>query len=285
MKRITYLLALLPVFCAVTEAKGQYVVTREAVVVENSRGDKVVDISSVDSDRMTVQVAGIKVVLGPESRTPPVPAATSPAVAVPAAPKDKRMARPGHIGFMEVGINMLPAPDYSGYGDRSFLDLRHAASLQWAFSIPGISFKLDREGWLSISTGLQLIWNNYVFTNPVTLAKEDGRVVPVAVDNPKKTKISSFGLQIPVLLELNLPNRVFVAGGLYVGANLGTNTKVKFPKEKMRDPYMNPFYAGLTGRVGYGSFYVYANYGLSRLFQKDKGPAVSPLTIGIGIGF
>jgi hypothetical protein len=41
-----------------------------------------------------------------------------------------------------------------------------------------------------------------------------------------------------------------------------------------------------TVRVGYGDYFtVFANYGLSQLFEKDKGPQVYPLTAGVSINF
>lgn len=198
------------------------------------------------------------------------------------------IASPGHIAFFEVGINMLPNPDYSAYpNDGTFLDLRHALSTQWAFTIPDVTVKLVPNGVLAVSAGLQIIWNNWTFVNDITLEKQNGRIIPVPTPepNPKKTKLTTFGLQVPLILEINLPQDFFIAGGVYGGVNIGANTKVKFPKSKMRDPYMNPFYYGVTGRVGYSDFYIYANYGLTGLFQKDKGPKVFPLTIGVGIEF
>ena len=43
--------------------------------------------------------------------------------------------------------------------------------------------------------------------------------------------------------------------------------------------------AGITARAGFHGFYIYCNYGLTDLFKYGKGPAVSPMTIGLGFGF
>jgi hypothetical protein len=340
-------------------AKGQYVVKRETIVVENDKGEDVVNISSDsdDGEKFTVQVAGIKINFRQQlqKRSTPEPHGNSkeaiiqrdstPMLLPDGSPgmiiidtiqmpeglvadiikndptpeigpfvepinissrktirfdeksgnmvvekKRRKYARPGHIAQYEIGLNMLPTPDYSSYTADyadygTFLDLRHGLSQQWAFSITDFSFNLAPYGIIAFSTGLQMVWNNYVFANDITLVKDGGRLVPADVVNPKKTKLATFGFQIPVLLEINMAGRIFIAGGAYGGVNLGMNTKVKFPKNKMRDPYMSPFYYGVTGRVGYDNFYVYANYGLSNLFQANKGPEVAPLTIGVGIGF
>ncbi len=280
MKKIIYFITALLILLSVNTANGQQIVIRDAedVETENTKDDESVKVFTYDNkENIALNVAGVEINI----RQGEVEN-----IAVTTVKKNKRkFAKPGHIAFMEVGLNMLPNPNYSGYTDDTFLDLHHGLSQQWAFCIPDISFKLAPSGIVSVSAGLQFIWNNYVFANDITLVKQDGRLVPVPVQNPKKTKLATFGFQIPVLLELNLPGNVFIAGGIYGGVNLGMNTKVKFPKEKMRDPYINPFYGGVTGRVGYRSFYVYANYGLTSLFQTNKGPEVFPLTIGVGIGF
>lgn len=304
MKKITYwIVAAFMTLASVDTANGQSPETDEVIVetidIESPECcEKTEYAPSTDDERgrMIVKAGGVEIIIDNESKATGVsmllPDGTKKVFrqnnnTVTTVKKNKRrIAEPGHIAFLEIGVNLLPAPDYSAYrGAGDFLDLRNAASLQWAFTLPDISLKLTRDGMLAFSAGLQIIWNNYVFANDITLIKEDGMVVPVPVSNPKKTKLTTFGLQIPVIMEFNLPGRVFLAAGVYGGVNIGMNTKVKFPKDKMRDPYMNPLYWGVTGRVGYGSFYVYANYGMSNLFKKDKGPAVAPVTIGVGIGF
>lgn len=187
-------------------------------------------------------------------------------------------------------MNTFPSVDYSLYADgetvNNFMDIKPIRSLQWSFALADFAVRLDRTGYLSLSSGIQMLWNDYTFSNDITLDKVGGIIVPRAIDSSyKKSKLTTWGFQIPVLLEINLPGRIFLAGGLYGGVNVSTNTKIKSPKEKMRDPYLNTFYAGWTARVGYDRFFVYGNCALTQMFVDDKGPEIYPLTIGIGFAF
>lgn len=196
-----------------------------------------------------------------------------------------RRASPGHIGFLEFGFNMLTAPDYSMYPGRSvdFLDLRVGRSMQWGLRLFRVSAPLTRSGSLSVSSGLQLMWNNYTFSEDIYIYRGAGRI-EYGTGNFKKSKLSSFGFRIPLLIEFNLPRRFFLAVGGYAGLDLSSRSKMKRPKTIIRDPYMNAFTGGLTARAGYGSLGIYVNYNLTSLFQKNKGPETSAITFGFSIG-
>ena len=48
---------------------------------------------------------------------------------------------------------------------------------------------------------------------------------------------------------------------------------------------LNPFQAGVTGRIGYGNVAASVYYSLVNVFRKDKGPELTPLSIGITFTF
>ena len=91
------------------------------------------------------------------------------------------------------------------------------------------------------------------------------------------------------MLEVKTPlrmggSRLYLAGGVIGGINLGAHTKYKYnkDKEKYRSNFnLSPFKYELTGRIGFGDFCVFANYSLSPLFKDGKGPELYPLMIGI----
>ena len=294
MKKVSLLLAVIFAGATAFTASAQYVVTRETekVVIENQQGDKVVNIEQDEKsgDRVKVQVAGFEILIGQNK-----PAAGVEKKKLPFRERAK-LASPGHIGFMEVGINMMPAVDYSMYTGKtppfvhedSFMELDHSRSWQWAFCPFDFSIKLAPQGILSLSAGIQMVWNNYTFRNNVRLYKGAEKVLPEALNESyRKSKLSNFGFRIPVLLELNLPQRIFIAGGIYGGANINSNTKVKKSGDNIKESmsYARTFYYGLTARVGYDSFYLFANYDLTNFFEDNKGPDVRQATIGIGIAF
>ena len=48
---------------------------------------------------------------------------------------------------------------------------------------------------------------------------------------------------------------------------------------------MTAIYACIPARAGFHGFYINCTYGVTVLFKYGKGPAVSPMTIGLGFGF
>ncbi len=59
------------------------------------------------------------------------------------------------------------------------------------------------------------------------------------------------------------------------------NDEVKFKSYKTKN--LMPYRFGIYSKIGYGKFYVFGYYSLSGLFAKNKGPNVSPVSLGISI--
>lgn len=291
MKKITLLLIVfvLTVFGA-PRASGQYVVTNQnsQVIVSNNHGDKVVDIYGRPDNQMTVRVAGVEVVIAGSNTCPEKPKRkkydNKPRVA---------FGRAHYQAFLEVGVNALTDVNYRLYSGmelegvpEDFMVLNNMKSLQWAFSLADMTLFLNRSRSLGLSMALQCVFDDYVFGEQVTLEKADGMVVPVAIDRKyKKSKLTTFSLKVPVMFNIGSSRSLNISAGVYGGVHLQANTKIKKPVERMHDPYMNPFYAGVTARIGYRDFYVYGNYGLTEMFKDGRGPGAVPYTIGLGIGF
>ena len=57
-------------------------------------------------------------------------------------------------------------------------------------------------------------------------------------------------------------------------------------RNKTRDDFnIEPFRYSAVARIGYNNVTIFANYGLNRLFQKNKGPQVYPFTLGVTFSF
>ncbi len=259
-------------------ARAQYVVTREAknVKVESPEGERVVNISADEGspNKIRLQLAGVEVVMGKDDNERTVK-------------KDYGFAKPGHIGILEVGTPILPAPNYLGYNDHTFLQLNTRKSYTIALTAASLSGGLTRNEMLSFSFGIQLLINEYVFANPVTLTGDGRRVEPSYLDLPtyKKSKLVNGGLRIPVILELNLPKGMFLAAGVYGGLSFDAYTKTKFPKVKefgKMSSYLNQFNWGLNFRIGYDIFVFTLNYDMTSFFRKDMGPEVYPMYFSVG---
>lgn len=151
---------------------------------------------------------------------------------------------------------------------------------------------------LSFNPGLGLGLDNYSFRNNVRFSTL-GDTLSIFLDpDPerayRKSKMGLTWLDIPLEIRYRTSSRSGKAFKIAVGGKVGflikSTSKVKFErgmatiKEKESHFfYMNPIRYGLTGRVGYGFFSFFAYYSLVELFEKNKGPEVTPVMVGISL--
>jgi hypothetical protein len=213
---------------------------------------------------------------------------------------EKEQGFRGHWSGFELGVNGFANEDYSGYADEmdGFMDLDMAKSIAISLNFIqyDISLQKDRNT-IGLVTGLGLDWNNYRFDQDISLEKgSSGLIEPLYFDSDwdiKKSKLTSLYLTVPLLFEFQIPvkyrsRRVHLSAGLVGGLRLGSHTKVKYKsngnshKEKDHDDFdLKTFRYAAQTRIGYRSLNLFASYGLTELFEKDKGPELVPFTIGI----
>lgn len=259
-----------------------------ALLIRDETGNKVIDVSpDPHSGGLSIIVGGYQLVIAGK-KEPSKPQAPKSANKHKQGIQVHKARYSGHLSTLEMGFNDLTMLDYSAYplGEQGFMELNNARSTQVALNLFKVAAALNRAHTLGISSSFGVVWNDYVFMNDVTLERSnDGMVHPVDIANTyKKTKLNTFALRIPLLMDLNITKRFFLSAGFYGDLVLGSHTKIKFPKEKTPDPYINVFQAGGTIRGGYGKFYVYGNYSATNLFKGGKGPGAQPITIGLGLG-
>ena len=61
----------------------------------------------------------------------------------------------------------------------------------------------------------------------------------------------------------------------------GTDKDVKYKTYRIKN--IEPLKYGATARLGYGKFDIFGYYSFSKLFKKDKGPEMYPVSVGICI--
>lgn len=114
------------------------------------------------------------------------------------------------------------------------------------------------------------------------------------IDNLKGNKLTLIYLDVPLELRYrskpNDKNKSFkMAVGIKAGVLVQNHFKTKFEDsfgdvKKIKDINQKDllkFRAAATYRIGYGPFNVVASYSLTHLFKKDRGPEVTPFSIGI----
>ena len=198
----------------------------------------------------------------------------------------------GHWEGIDFGFNGFDKEDYSMYNsaDKDFMSLNQGKSIEFNLNFYELNIGLAKN-YVGLVSGMGFSFNNYRFDNDYTIAKGATRTEPVALNpnNLSKTKLAVSYLNVPVLLEFQIPvnhneGRLFINGGIVGGVKIGSHTKVKYGDKKDKDRSgfnLNSFNYAATARIGYNDISLFAKYSLTPLFQTGKGPDLTPFTIGI----
>ncbi|NOY37034.1 MAG: outer membrane beta-barrel protein [Chlorobi bacterium] len=205
--------------------------------------------------------------------------------------KHKRKRFEGHWEGLEIGMNNFLTPDYT-YPD-NFLNLNTGKS--WNINLNFLQYDVGIIGnSVGLVTGLGLQFNDYKFSGNHSIAKDStGSVVMLAYADPlKMTKLNIGYLTLPLLMEFHFGRSFYMAGGVIGSMKIRSYTKVKYyeegkiTKNKVRDDFaISPLQYEATVRFGINELNVYANYNLSPLFQKNKGPELYPFSVGLAVRF
>jgi hypothetical protein len=84
--------------------------------------------------------------------------------------------------------------------------------------------------------------------------------------------------------------RLFISPGVTGGWRFTSYNKRKVEvdgdesKSRNKDDFnLNPFRVNASLRIGYGDFVLFANYALTDLFQRGKGPDITPFSVGVRV--
>jgi hypothetical protein len=205
----------------------------------------------------------------------------------------------GHWAFFEMGVNSFANVDYGGYTlpgfsdyrGSNYMDINHNKSMEVNINIFKLSIGLQKkENNIGLVTGMGLNFNDYRFSNPFTIKNAYGYIVPIPNSDPglQKTKLSTGFLTVPLLLEFQLPREtgLWVSMGVIGGIKMGSHTKVKINNVITKDHNdfnISPFRVGGTARIGYKGVNLFGTYYFTQFFRDNRGPAMNPIAIGIGI--
>lgn len=199
-----------------------------------------------------------------------------------------------HWQGLELGVNGLM--DYKNTlnvpDGATFLELDYAKSYQFGLNLLEKDFHIYKN-YINLVTGLGFNFNHYALENNVTI-NADTSYIWATNDSIKyrKNKLNVSTIRVPLMLEINTSknaNKNFhIAAGMEFAYRIHSVTKQRFDLDdkhyriKQRDDFnLEPFSYGLAARIGYNNVTVYANYSLSRLFKKNAGPQVYPVTVGV----
>jgi len=204
-----------------------------------------------------------------------------------------------HYAGFGIGVNgFMNANDRIALKeDAPFLELDFAKSLNFQFNVLEKRFAIYHE-YIGLTTGIGFQWNRYALKNNVDLAKNNDSIFGMPNTNLNYTKnvMRSTYLQVPLLLEFNSNKDAdkawHLSAGVVGGIRIASSWKTKWEnngntqKAKTKDDYhLNPFSANLLLQLGFSHTNLFIQYGLTEVFEKNKGPQFSPVTAGVFLSF
>ena len=197
--------------------------------------------------------------------------------------KKPRRRYESKVSSAEFGFNHFTTSNYALYPDHpGFMDMRMGRSFHYAANLFEAGTGIDRMGIIGLSTALRLTWNQLFFDGPYSITYQDGKLQPVELgDRIEKSKLKTWGVQVPLYLDLNIKKASISLGG-YGGIIISSKTKMKSPKVKDNMRYVNPFEYGLSARLAWDEMSLFVNYPLSNFFEDNRGLDSRMITVGIG---
>lgn len=211
--------------------------------------------------------------------------------------ENKKKGNPSiaHWGGFEMGVSGLLNKDGGLELENSLYDLDYSSSISYNLNLFETKINLF-GGYGGIVTGLGFNWNNYAFKGNTTLSASNDSTWATDVSGRtfSKNKLRTTYIKIPLILEFNTslePKKTFhIAAGVEGGFKLRSKTIQDY--ELDGEDYevdakghfnVNPWKLNAVGRIGYKNFTLFANYGLTPLFENNKGPEMYPFEIGITV--
>lgn len=198
---------------------------------------------------------------------------------------------------ISVGLNNYLTPGNSMVlpPDQYYMDLNTGKSWNWNINIIDYGVPLGTE-YVGLVSGVGFEFINYNFNGQNSIMKDPDTGVTVEYIPPyagfiTKSKMNIAYLTIPLLLEFHIPTgrgKIYLSTGVIGGLKLWSNTKIKYTesgdksKEKNKSDFnLSPLRWGVTARVGYKWFGLYANYYMTSLYKPTMGPELYPFAVGV----
>ena len=177
----------------------------------------------------------------------------------------------------------------------NYMELDYTRSYNWQLNLFQQNIHIYKN-YVNLVTGLGFDANLYHFENKVKLNADSsftwGNVDSTNTFSYKKNRLSSYFVQVPLLVEFNTSSNPKKAFHIAIGAVgkylLGGRTKqivVKNGdnfKNTRNDSYnMNPFQFTGYVSIGYSNVTLFAQTNLNEMFKHNKGPELYPFSVGV----
>ncbi|MEY8594247.1 hypothetical protein AALK14_22665 [Butyricimonas hominis] len=217
--------------------------------------------------------------------------------------KEKKVRFNGHVAGIYGGFITFGKSDYSAYKNKDFMKLKLQTSYTVALNIIEINIGLQKQkNTVGIVAGIGAEFQNMEFDNKIAIHKnKKGIIEPFTYDEGSisSSRLRVLSANIPLMLEFQSPSnktsRFHFNMGVVGSYNFITQTKVKITENKFPHKSktisnrgnlnMPRFNFDLMAQMGGNHFAVWARYGITPLFEKNKGPELHQVSFGAAILF
>lgn len=203
-----------------------------------------------------------------------------------------------HFGGVELFLNnyVNAKRSLSLVGSDKFMDLNTSNSIGVNVNI--LEYGIPITNHMGFVTGFGVCFNSYYFGNQNNMKKNDStgfiesKSLPDGVNTYDKTKFRDTYLNVPLLYEIQIPSGhkrpFYFSAGIIGGLKIRSSTKEIYHQSGKEitiishdDLNLSPFRYGLQARVGFSFINIFATYYPTSLFEKDKGPELYPIEVGL----
>jgi len=207
--------------------------------------------------------------------------------------KDKNYRMKAHYAGFGIGFaNLIDDRTTSTY--TKAIPIKVNETTEWFINFSEHIVPIYRNN-LGITTGLGIGWHTYRLDNNQMLQSIGGvtQVIPFERGEVEYSRLKITRLTVPVMLEWQFgnrrPNYFHLAAGAEAGIKTYSTYKVKYrdadgktlKQITGRGLNTNPISLDLIAQGGMGNISIFAKYGLVKIFEDNRGPAVRPVSIGL----
>jgi hypothetical protein len=274
----------------VTEPERKNVEIRGAGTVSRA-GESAADRGTQDTTRLRLGNSKVLVIPGEEK---------SSSDTLSRAKKEKKFKNRKAWAGIDLGVAGYLSPETSlgMRNEHRLFELDYRRSLMLNLNILEKRFKIVKHN-VGLVTGLGFNYTSYSFRNRQTMfsANQDSTYLIQIPDISKKHNFNLWHVTVPLLIDFNThrnPRKSFhFAAGVIGGYKLSSRSNLVLEQGNRTldvntrgDFNINPFRLDATARFGYGKLNLFVTYGLTPLFQQNRGPELTPVSAGLTlIGF
>lgn len=205
--------------------------------------------------------------------------------------KKKDNAYEPHNSGLFIGYSRMGS-DFLSFDNNGTANLNLSRSWEFGFNIISLAHNFRKNPHWGLNFGVNWGYRSFSFNGNRALLKTDKQAY-FAESNEENSysnsRLRHFFFRIPITMEwqqkVGREDKLFFNIGpefeIRHGVKSFTHINGGGKQRVGKDMYVRPVSVNLLVQAGYGDFGLYLRYSTTSLFQKDKGPEMSPYSFGI----